>query len=154
MYGMEFSSKVPLFQRTYSAIQECGLALLSEEEVHNKVHSFLVATVEGQPEIKALLANFKELEEEMALSVSRSKRSVSSQSQSSFSSSDKEVNILRDFSNHNIAEPTIVVHKVNRARGSMMKSNRISIGDAIKVTELQEFKLLTPLESINSLSSV
>lgn len=29
MYGMEFSSKVPLFQRTYSAIQECGLALLS-----------------------------------------------------------------------------------------------------------------------------
>ena len=89
MYGMEFSSKVPLFQRTYSAIQECGLSLLSEEEVHNKVHSFLIATVEGQPEIKALLATFKELEEEMALSVSRSKRSVSSQSQSSFSSSDK-----------------------------------------------------------------
>lgn len=110
--------------------------------------------MEGQPEIKALLANFKEMEEEMALSVSRSKRSVSSQSQSSFSSSDKEVNILRDFSHQNIAEPTIIVHKVNRARASMMKSNRISIADAIKITELQEFKQLAPLESINSLSSV
>ena len=149
---MEFSSKVPLFQRTYSATQECGLALLSEEEVHNKVHSFLIATVEAQPDIMTLLANFKELEEEMALSVSRSKRSVSSsQSQSSFSSSDKEVKVLRDFSNHNIVLPIIIPHK---ARGSMMKSNRISIADAIKITELQEFKQLTPLESINSLSSV
>lgn len=36
----------------------------------------------------------------------------------------------------------------------MMKSNRISIADAIKITELQEFKQLSPLESINSLSSV
>lgn len=79
----------------------------------------------------------------MGLSVTRSKKSLSQssshRSQESFDDSDKEVVIFHDASNRGI--------KVgNKTRASMMrKSNRISIADAINISQLQDLSKIIPL---------
>lgn len=147
---------MPLFQRTYSTIQECGLAQLSAEDLHAKVYSFLKEIIQNTPQMHSLLASFQEMEYEMGLSVTRSKKAFSQVSsshcsQDSFDGSDKEV-VLKDSSNMAIGRQQ---EKTNKTRASMMrKSNRISIADAINITELQDLKKIIPLEAIDSSSSV
>lgn len=98
--------------------------------------------------MRNLLASFQEMEYEMALSVTRSKKTVSQascsqSSQDSFDGSDKDVFVFKDSSNLAIGMQEA---KANKNRTSMMrKSNRISIADAIKVSELQDLKKMIPL---------
>lgn len=137
-------------------IQECGLAQLSAEELHGKVHSFLRDVIQCTPQTRGLLASFQEMEYEMGLSVTRSKKTVSQasssqHSQDSFDGSDKELCVFKDASNKLLESKM----KGNKSRASMMrKSNRISIADAINISELQDLKKIVPLEAINSSSSV
>jgi predicted nucleotidyltransferase len=96
------------------------------------------------------------MEYEMGLSVTRSKKTVSQassslRSQDSFDGSDKEVCVFKDASNK-VVELQL---KGNKNRASMMrKSNRISIADAINISEWQDLKKIVPLDAINSSSSV
>jgi hypothetical protein len=127
-------------------------------ELYGKMHSFLREIIENTSQMRNLLASFQEMEYEMELSVTRSKNTLSlpsssQNSQDSFGDSDKDVVVvLKDSSNLRIGVPEI---KINRNRESMMrKSNRISIADAIKISELQDLKKIVPLEAINSSSSV
>lgn len=83
------------------------------------------------------------MEYEMNLSVTRSKKTLSQasshRSQESFEDSDKEVVIFRDASNRGIKLG-------NKTRASMMrKSNRISIADAINISQLQDLSKIIPL---------
>lgn len=59
MYGVEFNSQVPLFQRTCSVIKECGLAQLSAEEIHAKTHSFLREIIQRTSQMRNLLSSFQ-----------------------------------------------------------------------------------------------
>jgi hypothetical protein len=131
---------------------EGGVSELSAGELHGKVQSFLRKVIEGTQQIRSLLASFQEMEYEMGLSVTRSKKALSQssshRSQESFDGSDKEGLVFRDASNRHIPVPT-------KTRASMMrKSNRISIADAINISELQILRKIVPLEAIDSSSSV
>lgn len=99
--------------------------------------------IAGTQQIHALLASFQEMEYEMDLSVTRSKKTLSQssshRSQESFDGSDKEVLVFRDASNRRIAAG-------NKTRTSMMrKSNRISIADAINISDLHDLRRIVPL---------
>ena len=62
MDGMKMKSKVPLFKRSCSVIQECGLAQLSAKELHVKVLSFMKVMIAGGKQVQSLLASFQEIE--------------------------------------------------------------------------------------------
>jgi hypothetical protein len=96
--------------------------------------------------MRGLLASFQEMEYEMGLSVTRSKKTLSQssshRSQESFDDSDKEVVIFRDSSNRSNRG----IKVGNKTRASMMrKSNRISIADAINISQLQDLSKIVPL---------
>ena len=110
----------------------------------------------------ALHVIFDDLQAEMGLLISRSKNSISISNsssndivQNSPSSSLDEIPELKDVSNdYWKGRCSIKITNPPKRVSMMRKSNRISIADAIKVSELQDFKKLLPLEAIDSSNSV
>lgn len=79
-YGIEFSSKVALYARERASFQEdANIEAVPKDKLFKKVVSFLESTIKDKASFDSLAKYFKELDEEMSLTVKHSRKSLTSE---------------------------------------------------------------------------
>lgn len=161
-YGVEFQSKVSLYAKERSSCQnEIAIESIPKETLFKKVINFIEKAHSNPKYLEGLLTSFTKLGNEMKLSVRKSRQSILTESSqqswgsgdgSSFSGNKKPLVELSKSSSP-AKENGGSLPKLKKAKTSVMsKVNRISLADAINVTELQNLKV-SPIEAIPSSES-